>query len=336
MSLSRILFSSLSVLILVTFYALIPVDVYERHDMFYSFAAGLLFFGALFLALGDFDSIYDLTSKPEPGEEVPALRKLAPFAVLPALVLVFALVFHQSSRKQDELAAYGKLTKGKVVGGEATTTTRRFQSNTTYSINVTYMDSLDRKHVFSESVSGSDFSDLYEGAIVDVVYSKQHPALAKVVSEVSDLKAFVNIPSDTLTIGHLTAILEGNVPRDSMVQYLNSINYEWTAQESGYFFANEKLKIAIKLFEDNSELAYVEQTNLVDVRKNDFESNLIKSGFKKKASSANGESQEFFYTDKYIVSKERKISEHNTDSSMGINIEAYWIYHVMRNDQEGS
>lgn len=336
MSLSRIIFSSLSVLILVTFYALIPVDVYERHDMFYSFAAGFLFFGALFLALGDFQSIYDLTSKPEPGEEVPALRKLSPFAVLPAFVLVFVLVFHQSSRKEDELAAYGRLTKGKIVGGKATTTTRRFQSNTTYSIDVMYMDSLDRQHKFEESVSGSDFNDLYEGAIVDVVYSKKHPALAKVVTDVSALKAFVNVPSDTLTIGHLTAILEGNVPRDSMVQYLNSINYEWTGETSGYFFANEKRKIAIKLFEDNSELAYVEEFNMMTaVDDSDFERNLTKSGFKKKASSANGESQEFYYTDKYIVSKERKVSDNKSSNGMP-TFEAYWIYHVMKNDQEGS
>jgi hypothetical protein len=336
MSLGRIIFSSLSVLILVTFYALIPVDVYERHDMFYSFAAGILFFGALFLALGDFDSIYDLMSKPEPGEEVPPLRKLSPFAVLPAFVLVFVLVFHQSSRKSDELAAYGRLTKGKIVGGKATTTTRRFQSNTTYSINVTYVDSLDRQHTFEESVSGSDFNDLYEGAVVDVVYSKQHPALAKVVTEVAGLKAFVNIPSDTLTIDHLTAILEGNVLRDSMVQYLNAINYEWTGESSGYFFSNEKLKIAVKLFEDNSELAYVEQTNMMLVEKSVFEANLIKSGFKKKASSANGESQEFYYTDKYIVSKERKMGERDNSSNGMFNVTAYMIYHVMRNDQEGS
>ena len=333
MSLGRIIFTSLSVLIPVTFYALIPVDVYERHDMFYSFAAGVLFFGALFLALGDFQSIYDLTSKPEPGEEVPALRKLSPFAVLPAFVLVFVLVFHQSSRKDDELAAYGRLTKGKIVGGKATTTTRRFQSNTTYSINVIYADSLDRQHKFEESVSGSDFNDLYEGAIVDVVYSKKHPALAKVVTDVKDLKAYVNVPSDTLRIGHLIAILEGNVPKDSMVSYLNSINYEWTGEESGYFFSNEKLKIAIKLFEDNSELAYVEEYNMMAVGRSEFESNLAKAGFKKKASTVNGESQEFYYNDKYIISEETKRAERNSNEMF--KIDAYRIFHVVRSDEEG-
>ena len=335
MSLGRIIFTALSVLIPVTFYALIPVDVYERHDMFYSFAAGFLFFGALFLALGDFQSIYDLTSKPEPGEEVPPLRKLSPFAVLPAFVLVFVLVFHQSSRKDDELAAYGRLTKGKIVGGKATTTTRRFKSNTTYSINVIYADSLDRQHKFEESVSGSDFNDLYEGAIVDVVYSKKHPALAKVVTDVNDLKAYVNVPSDTLTIGHLIAILEGNVPKDSMVSYLNSINYEWTGEESGYFFSNEKLKIAIKLFEDNSELAYVEEYNMMAVGRSEFASNLAKAGFKKKASTVNGEEQEFYYNDKYIISEETKRAERNNSNEM-FNIDAYRIFHVVRNDEEGS
>jgi hypothetical protein len=335
MSLSRIIFSSLSVLILVTFYAVIPVDVYERHDMFYSFAAGFLFFGALFLALGDYQSLYDLTAKPEPGEEVPPLRKLAPFSVLPAIVLTFVLVFHQSSRKDDELAAFGRLTKGKIIGGKATTTTRRFQSNTTYSINVTYTDSLNRQHKFEESVSGSDFNDLYEGAIVDVVYSHKHPALAKVVTDVSGLKAFVNVASDTLTIDHLLPILEGNVPKDSMVSYLNTINYEWTGEESGYFFSNEKLKIAVKLFEDNSELAYVEQYNMLSVETSAFAGRLARSGFKKKASTVNGESQEFYYNDKYIISEEHKKSERNNSSEM-FKVDAYRIFHVMKNDQEGS
>src|SRR5882757_4219623 len=94
------------------FYSFISVDTFEKHSMFYSFFGGAVLFVALFQALGDFTSLYELFEKTDPKDEVVPGRKLAPIAVLPAFVFVFVLIFHHGSRKEDELIRNGVLAKG--------------------------------------------------------------------------------------------------------------------------------------------------------------------------------------------------------------------------------
>lgn len=317
----RIIWLSILTFNLILFFYLIPIDVYDRYDMFFSFVGGGIFIVCLFQVLGNFDTISEPFEKPDPDVPVDTLRKLSPFSVIPGLILVFVLVYHHSDRKDKELKTYGVLTKGKVTGGQSTTTTRRLRSNTSYDIRVIYFDSLERQHFFKEDVSSSEFNDLYEGATVDVVYSRRYPALAKAVLNVDELSGFKEVPQKEIVIDDLLAILEAKVERDSILGFLNSINYEWTNSEAGYY-TNEKREIAINVSPELDQLAYVQKTNPFISAVDDstgFEATLVKRGFMKKASSVNGETKEFYYNDKYVISKERKTSG-VSETTMSMNV----------------
>jgi len=327
MSLGRMMFIAFSAVVVVTFYALIPVDAYDHYDIFYSAVGGVLLGGCLFLAIGNFDSIYDLMSTPDPGDVVPAERKYAPWAIAPAIVFFVVLLVHHSGRKDDELKAYGVLTKGRVQGGHSLTVRR----STTYNLTVTYYDSLKRPHSFEEDVSSSDFSSTYKGELVDIVYSRRHPSLAKILFDIDDVHAIMKVPTDTLTIDHLITLFEGKVPNDSVVNFLNGINFEWTGTPGETFYSNEKLKIAVKLFDDKSELPYIEESNVLRGKKNsDFVKHLLDNGYKKKVTQVGKKSQELYYNDAYTIAKEFKTTQ--SEAGVGMRINMYDVYHLMRND----
>lgn len=319
MSTGRIIWTCLLAICLAIFFFWIPIDIYDNNTIVLSLLGGFTVFACLFMALGDFQSMYDIFAKPEPGEEESTARKYAPAAVIPAFAISIILIFWHGDRAHKELAQNGILTKGTVVGGQSQTTTRRFRSNTSYDITVVYQDSLKKEHRFSESVSGSEFNDLYEGAVIDVVYSRIHPSLAKAVVSVDELAKYKFIPKENLRIDHLVSILEGKIKRDSILAFLNSINYEWHSIEDGQYL-NDKLEIAIQLTNDG--LAYVQKTNLVVVQMNrfSFEKDMLEQGFKKKASTVDGETAEVFYNDRYAVSKERKNYTNNSSNTLGFEV----------------
>ena len=319
MSTRQIIWASLCGVTLILFFFLIPVDTYNNHLFFFSISGGVIFFITLFLALGDFDSIYEIIDKIPPGTPEPAMRKLSPAAVIPGIILIFILAFYHMGRKDDELKANGVLTKGQVIGGESTKSTRRFQTTTSYNVRVSYNDSLQKAHTFEASINGSDFNNLYEGAQVDVIYSRKYPSLAKVILGTSELSKYKKIPQGEVSITHLIDIFEGKIPKDSVEGFLNTINYEWTTSEAD-FFINEKKNIAVKLFRDDGQLLYVEQNNLFSASQSEFMEDLEKNGFKSKEASAEGETQRIYYNDDYLVMVERKVSQKSGDEMLSSTV----------------
>jgi hypothetical protein len=329
----RIIWFSACALSVIIFWSLIPVDIYDSNSIIYSFVGGVIFSATLFQALGDFRSLEDLNSKASHATDksIPKERNLAPFVIFPGIVIVFAFVFHQSAKKEKELAANGILTKGEVTGGGITETTRRFKTTKSFDIKVAYRDSLKQWHWFDKSVSSSEFSDVYKGAKIDVVYSRKYPSLATAVFDIKELQKYTHVPDEKIDIHHLTAILEGEVKKDSILHYLNSINYEWKKAKEEGIYTNEKLKLIVKVFADAQEIAYALESNLLMGKDADnFEAQLAEHGFKKKASNVNGESKEIYYSEKYIVSKERKVSEKNSDDLF--RLQSFTIYHILKKE----
>jgi hypothetical protein len=232
------------------------------------------------------------------------------------------LIFYNGDRKEDELKAHGVLTKGTVQNGSSTTSTRRFQKNTSYDLIFLYQDSTGKKHQFEQSVSGGEFGDAYVGQEVDIVYSKKNPDLAKAVLGLDELSKFRKIADGKIEIEQLIAILESH-QSDTIVNFLNTINYQWASTGDG-IYSNEKRDLVIKVFPGNDELAYLDNTNAFGNSNTTFEKSLETSGFKKKAVTENNETQELYYTDKYGVTKESKMV--NTDGQIGFRMVT--IYHL--------
>lgn len=311
MSFRRILWLAMTIFILVTFFYFIPVEAYEKYKIIYSVAGGILFFVCVFQVMGNFETFYDFFHA-DTEQEKSSKRILALAVGVPSIILIFIFLFSHSVRKEHELSTYGKLTSGVITGGFSSTTKHRFQKNTTYSIQITFWDSLKAEHVFQASVTGEQFERRYEGEQVDVVYSTLHPSLATLVLDVNDLALYLKIPNEKLTVNRLLPILEGKVKQDSILHYLNSINFEWTANGSSY--QNKRRRISISCSAEQIVLKQLEVDNILKVHKNDFENSLREPDFKWTASGVNDEFTEIFYNERYTVKKQHKSEYFSRDS----------------------
>lgn len=324
MNTRRKIWAGLTLFVIAFFTIIIPVHVYDRYPIMFAFLGGGLLLVTLGQTLGDFQSIYELTEKPDPNEQESQGKKLAPFAIFPAFIFAIVIIFYNGGRKDDELKEFGVLTKGVVSNGSSTTTTRRFQKNTSYDLIFTYQDSTGQKFVFEQSVSGGEFGDAYLGQEVDIVYSRKHPVLAKAVLNLQELSALKPIANNPIEVQQLIEILESS-QSDTIVNFLNTINYQWKQGEEGVY-SNEKRSLAIKVFPGNQELAYMDNSGKAFNRANDdFEKSLETFGFKKKAIKEGDETQELYYTDRYGVSKENKMIRGEGDA---IGFSTVTIYHV--------
>jgi hypothetical protein len=322
MTTRRKIWAALTVFVIALFTVMIPVHVYDRYPVMFAFLAAGLLLITLGQTIGDFDSVYELLEKDVDKKNEPESKRWAALAVIPALIFPIFLIFYNGDRKEDELKAHGVLTKGTVQNGSSTTSTRRFQKNTSYDLIFLYQDSTGKKHQFEQSVSGGEFGDAYVGQEVDIVYSKKNPDLAKAVLGLDELSKFRKIADGKIEIEQLIAILESH-QSDTIVNFLNTINYQWASTGDG-IYSNEKRDLVIKVFPGNDELAYLDNTNAFGNSNTTFEKSLETSGFKKKAVTENNETQELYYTDKYGVTKESKMV--NTDGQIGFRMVT--IYHL--------
>jgi hypothetical protein len=325
MTTRRKIWAVLTLFVVALFTVIIPLDVYDHHTTLFTFLSGGLLLITLGQTIGDFDSVYELFEKDVDKTDQPAGKKMAPFAIIPAIIFGFGLIFYNGGRKDDELKEYGVLTKGSVQNGSSTTTTRRFQSNTSYDIIFLYQDSTGKKQQFEQSVSGSEFNDAYIGQEVDIVYSKKHPALARAILSLDELAKYKTIADHPIEVQQLIAILESH-QSDTIVNFLNGISYQWAAAGEGVY-SNEKRNLAIKVFPGNEEIAYMDNGGGATFggTSSAFEKSMEAFGFKKKAITQNNETQELYYTDKYGVTRENK----HIDSGEGVmSFRMATIYHV--------
>lgn len=324
MSRIQIIWTSIALFVVVLFYAGIPVATYDAHTVLTSFIGAILFGSCVFMVIGDFRSVDDIRSLA--SENTKGARRFSPIAIIPALIFLVVLVVHQGDRKNQEIIEHGKFAKGIVVGGGSTTTKRNFSSSTSYSLTVEYKDSANIGHVLKESVDWSDYSKMYQGATVDVQYSKRHPSLARLVVSREELAEHMDIPTDTLNVTHLLSILENKIPKDSILTFLNSINYEWAIEREDIYY-NSKLNLAVKVFPGAKQIVYLQQTKSFGMNQNPFETNLAKYGFKKKSTTSNNETTEVYYNDQYVISKEREVSSRNNANEFGLSTVSL-IYYI--------
>jgi hypothetical protein len=329
MTTRRKIWAGLTLFVVVLFTVILPVHIYDRHPILFAFLGSGLLALTLGQTLGDFDSVYELFEKEDTNVPQPAGRRLVPFVIIPGIVFAIVLIFYNGGRKDDELAAFGMVTKGVIENGSSTTTTRRFQQNTSYDLIFSYKDSTGAKYVFEQSVNGSDFNDAYRGQEVDIVYSRKNPDLAKAVLNLDELASYKKIANNPIEVQQLISILESDRP-DTIVNYLNNINYQWVQANDGVY-SNEKRNLVIKVFPGNEEVAFVDNSTAgygLSNKNSDFEKSLETFGFKKKAITENNETQELYYTEKYGVSKENKMIEPEGNSIGFTMVTVYHVFHM--------
>lgn len=330
---SKIIWFALAAFVLIGFLGVMPIDEYERHHILYGFLCSGLFLVTLFLGLADFKSIKDATSAKVDGP-IPNTRKLAPIAIIPGIALFFFLIFYHSSRIDTELEKFGVMTKGTVTGGESRTSSRRGRKSTSYDVNFTYTDSANHSYSVEDNVSGDEFDKLYEGAVIDIVYSRRYPALAEAVLNLKDLQKYKKIAVADVAIEHLIPLLESTVKDDSIITYLNTVCYEWRVDSDNQtYFINDHKDVAIQVGKDRRRVVYIKETTAYAYEpEHPFEKSLETYGFKKKSSTTDGKTNDMFYTDKYTITKERQIPE-SKDNTDFLNQPAFDIWYVEKVEQ---
>ncbi|MFN8417164.1 MAG: hypothetical protein U0U66_12610 [Cytophagaceae bacterium] len=311
-----------SAVVLIVFLKLIPIGVFDLSPIFWSFVGGILLFIGLFMAMGDYTSIDELTDKSEKAKKnLTPGRKWAPVMVAPALIMVFVFLLVNSYRKSNVLETEGVFVKGYILDGDATTTTRRMRTSTSFTLYYKFIDSTGITRYGEATVSSSDFNSTYQGDEVDIVYWREDPSVSRVVMSQEDLVKFKDIPTGTIKLDDLIKVYSMS-SQDSIVNYLNSINYEWKYENGLYI--NEGLQLAIKIEgEDIKALTYISQSHSQE----SIEKELVTKGFEKEATTENERAIYTYSKDGVVIRKTNDMQKDNSSSYGAFKI--YDIYQLV-------
>ncbi len=280
----------------------IPISSYNQGPFYISVIGGVLVFIFTFLFISDITSFYELLEK-DPEYQAKGLN-YAPWALIPGIIfiVIFSLIFEY--RKKDVFDKEGIITKGVIINGHSETSRRRGNRTTSFEINVSFQDDKGQEYKFNESINSSEYDKLYNGANIDVKYWKKSPSVAMAILSDEDVKENLKIENRSITLNDLEKIINNDVKKDSVIQYLNSINYKWE-QESVGTFLNDNINCIIKLKDDT--IIYVESKNKFSVQgmefKKEFEESINMTEFKKSGVKINGIDLEIYLSDQYQVIK---------------------------------
>ncbi|HTF81414.1 MAG TPA: DUF3592 domain-containing protein [Cytophagales bacterium] len=301
MSRNRVISSILFVGIFVLFMWGIPVGLYNRNEFLFSVVGGILCFLLIGQALAEFRSLYELLESEE-HVQVSKARQLAPFAIVPGFILIFVFLMHNAARAEQVLKNEGLVTKGKVEDGRSTSTTRRFRTNTTYKLEYSYTDTHKITYHGSASVNSSEFSEAYQGMSVDVVYWKKDPSVSKLLVQPHEIVTYKRILNRQLSYVDMLTILEHKLGEDSLLNYLNAINYEWLEGEG--FFVNERLGMAVKRI-DSNQVAFIE--NMAAEEPVSFVQEMERDGYAKMTRISQGKERVAYTKWPYTIVREAKV-----------------------------
>jgi len=217
---------AVSIFIVILFLWGMPLDMDTKGSVVVSIIGAVLFFISLFQYFGEYTSLDQIFKKQDPNIPESRGRRLSPFMVIPSVGFLLLLLVNFNLKKSYVLNHWGVLAKGTIVTGRSESTTRRFKTKTSYKLKVKFIDSLGVLHYFNETISAEDFYNIYEDAQVDVVYWREDPRVAKIVFKTEELSKYKKIVNDSITVVHLTNIVEGKINSDSIKDYLNTISYD--------------------------------------------------------------------------------------------------------------
>lgn len=225
----RILWASAFVLILVFFYCWLPF-MYRGTVIAMATAAVLLFF---FLAqtVADF-RIKDFDAK---NTEKRGYWAGVAMLVLPVMFIVFNMDKYHNRLNKEELETKGVVTDGVVERAFKTSDRNHPAYAASFNMYVAFRDAANHHHIAKVEGSG------YGGQQVKLVYSPEHPLLAKVLVSDEDITRYTHIPCRELTIADLEACCvqyNKTYNNDSIGQLLNRISYLWQKESKNNLWIN--------------------------------------------------------------------------------------------------
>ena len=280
----------------VLFYYLIPNSIYNLSPIIISVIGAVIWAFFLIQTIGDFKSYKDFNN-PESGEKTLA-HKIAPWAVFPAVVMVFVFAMNFSSNEREELLAHGKKVTGKIIDGSSYTSRR----GGTYDVTVTFKTDEGKLITVEESVGEDEFKSFYKGQEVELIYSVKNPSLIELLTNNSTIETYAGVKDREINPKDLMKLV--TFSPDSVGPVLNKINYQWTYEKEDNIWINERKNLLIKV-EPNQMVNYLTSIDAFHT----FPMELKKQEFEEIPST--NEKVKLYENDEFLASVETQFMESN-------------------------
>lgn len=278
----------------VLFYFLIPNSVYNLSPIIISMIGAALLTFFLIQTIGDFKS-YREFNKPEPDEKTVA-HSIAPWMVLPGIVMVFVFAMNFSANEKEELGTHGQKVMGKIIDGSSYKTRR----GGVYNVTVMFTTQDGKQMVVEEGVGEDEFKSFYKGQEVELVYSVKDPTILELLTNSSTIETYSGVKDREINPKDLMKLV--TFSPDSVGPTLNKINYQWTYEKDDDAWINQRKDLLIKV-QPNEMVNYLTFGDAF----NTFPMELKKQKFEEIPS--NDEKIKLYENEEFLASVETQVME---------------------------
>lgn len=268
----KVVFYGFATLLTVVFFTyLIPVDTFEQFPVLLTFVATIV--STIFLAITIFSIPFEMT---EEEEKNGSAWGYVYFIVIVGFLFGFGifLLSHHSDRVNKEIDDYGVYTVGIVIGGESLKTRKIDNTH----VVVKFIDENGNTQRVKHSLSSFEFENMHRSQYIPIVYSKNYPELIKVLKNNSEIAYYSKLKIRSLEIKDLMELLD-QTNRKIGLRKLNSFSQRWKVNNRSYqnsIIYENVLNQNVIQKENNKIMAFFSGRNFEK-----FEDEIFKLGFHK-------------------------------------------------------
>jgi hypothetical protein len=223
----KVVFYGLATLLTVVFFTyLIPVDTFEQFPVLLTFVATVV--STIFLAITIFSIPFEMT---EEEEKNGSAWGYVYFIAIAGFLFGYGifLLSHHSDRVSKEINDYGIYTVGIVIGGESLKTRKIDNTH----VVVKFKDENGNTQRVKHSLSSYEFEKMHRSQYIPIVYSKNYPELIRVLKSNSEIAYYSKIKIRDISIKDLMELLDETNGKVGLKK-LNSFSQRWKINNRSY------------------------------------------------------------------------------------------------------
>lgn len=264
----RIIWGILFVFSFLLFFSWLPVGVFMSSHAFFGGIGAVLTGFFLIQLFGDFRSWEEANSKDASHEWY---HKFALFGgIFIAIVLFITFSMHYSTLEDNEIKKYGERVPATITSGYSKTS----RKSSSYSLTVSFTTKKGKAMSVKRDVDRSQYDKAGIGQHVEVLYSKKHPTLVKILLGEDVIEEFTGLKSRDVTINDMCKLF--TMRKDSILPTLNTVSYFWSpAPDETNMWVNNNRRLMV-FIEPDVRIVYAEMAGDYD----GFKKSVLSQGFK--------------------------------------------------------
>jgi len=301
MSKRKIVWLLSAILVFVIFYYLIPIGLINKTPFTFAIIGSLVFVFFCLQAIVDFKNYSDFAKPMDTSKTWK--QKISLLFIIPAIAIVFVFTFQYDNRERAELTENGEFATGVIINGTGLTTFRKGTSRGgMYQLSIKFNTKEGEEISLFEDVTESEFDNVRQGNLVDLVYSSKNPKIIQLLLNKETVKSFPFKGIDQKDLGMEDLQKLVGLSNDSLGIKLNRLSYRWDYSDQDLTWSNKFYDLYIK--SENNRLTLVSFNLSYDSQKegiptlDKYERELIPLGYSQTSSDSDTKS---FSSDKYNV-----------------------------------